>query len=112
VTYLRSSSRASFPKFCRSSLVLLGLIARTSSGSIFLSIGPTSSESRGTTMVPLLFLDGRRGRRGTGACMDMVWLSADPEEESELASDEFSRDRVASMPGGVFPGTRKSRVIV
>jgi hypothetical protein len=98
VTYLRNSSLASFPKFCRSSLVLLGLIARTSSGSIFRSIGPTSNESLGTTMLPLLFRDGRRGRRGTGACIDIVcWSRDEAEDESDRASEEVSRGRTCSM---------------
>jgi hypothetical protein len=64
-----SSLRASWPMTSRSSLVLRGLIALTSSGSILVSTGPTAAESRGTIMVPLLFLLGSRGRLGMGARM-------------------------------------------
>ena len=65
--HLLSSSLASFPRVSTSSLDLLGLMARTSSGSIIVSIGPTAAESRGTIIVPLLFLLGRPGLRGIGA---------------------------------------------
>ena len=55
-------------------------------------MGPTSIESRGTTMVPLLFLEGRRGRRGTGACMVKLWWSIEEAEElSDGESVEVSR---------------------
>ena len=54
--YLLISSRAAFPILSRSSLVLLGLIALTSSGPKSGSRGPTAELSRGTTNGPLLFL--------------------------------------------------------
>ena len=86
VTHLRSSSRASRPSASRSSLVLRGLMARTSPGSILTSVGSTAStDSRGTMIVPLLFRLGRRGRTGTGAMMPGVldWSTEDAEDESE-----------------------------
>lgn len=85
---LRSSSRASRPSASRSSLVLRGLMARTSPGSILTSVGSTAStDSRGTIMVPLLFRLGSRGRTGTGATMPGVldWSTEDAEDESERA---------------------------
>jgi hypothetical protein len=53
--YLLISSRAAFPILSRSSLVLRGLIALTSSGPKSGSRGPTAELSRGTTRGPLLF---------------------------------------------------------
>lgn len=63
-------------------LVLLGLMARTSSGSICFAEGSTAAESRGTMIVPLLFRLGSRGRIATGACIDSR-SADDVDEESE-----------------------------
>ena len=88
-THLFISSLASFPKASMSSLVLLGLIARTSSGSSLISTGPTADESRGTIMVPLLFLLGNGGRMGTGALM-VGWSSEDADDECTRSMDGCS----------------------
>lgn len=87
MAHLRSSSRASRPSASRSSLVLRGLMARTSPGSIMTSVGSTASaDSRGTMIVPLLFRLGRRGRTGTGATIwGLDWSMDEAEEESERA---------------------------
>ena len=78
-THLCNSSLASWPSAWMSSLVLLGLMALTSSGPICISTGPTASESRGTIMVPLLLRLGSFGRTGFGA-----WMSKDaPDDESD-----------------------------
>ena len=71
-----------------SSLVLLGLMALTSSGPTCNSTGPTSIESRGTIMVPLLLRLGSLGRMGLGA-----WISKDdPDDESDQSGlDVFGR---------------------
>jgi len=60
-------------------------MARTSSGSIFVSTGPTAAESRGTIRVPLLFLLGSRGRLGMGAWMG--WSIDDDDDESDRPRD-------------------------
>lgn len=85
---------ASLATFIRSAVAILGLMARTSSGSITVSIGPTSIEFLSTTMLPLLFRDGSPGRRGTGACIDM---EGEDGESEDCESAEFSRDLVASI---------------
>lgn len=85
-TYRCSSSLASRPIISRSRLVLRGLIDRTSFGANRVSTGPESEESlesRGTMIVPLLFLLWNLGRTGTGALMSRS-SSEDPEEESDL----------------------------
>ena len=96
-THLCNSSLASLLNISRSWLVLLGLMALTSSGPSAISTGPTSMESRGTIMVPLLFRLGNRGLIGTGAwitgcsCWSCCWSSDAPDDESDH-----------SMPG-TFP---------
>lgn len=80
-----SSSLASRPMISRSRLVLRGLIDRTSFGANRVSTGPESDESlesRGTMIVPLLFLLWNLGRTGTGEWMSRS-SSEDPEEESD-----------------------------
>jgi len=75
-----------------SSLVLLGLIDRTSSGPKWHSTGPTSELSLGTTSGPLLFRLGRRGRRGMGCWMeDSSPLSTATEEFEDDEDDEEER---------------------
>lgn len=64
-----------------SSLVRLGLMALTSSGPACTSTGPTSVESRGTIMVPLLLRLGSLGRTGFGAWMG--WSIDVPDDESD-----------------------------
>ncbi len=64
-----------------SSLVLLGLMARTSPGASFVSTGPTASESLGTMSVPLLCRLAIRGRIGIGAWMG--WSTDEADDESE-----------------------------
>jgi hypothetical protein len=66
-----------------SSLVLLGLMDLTSSGPTIISTGPTSTESRGTIIVPLLLRLGKRGRTGAGAWMLTLWSTDDDDEESD-----------------------------
>lgn len=80
---LRSSSRVSLPRVWISSLVLRGLIALTSSGPTCKSTGPTSVESRGTIILPLLFRLGNFGRIGFAVCPWAEWSTDDPEEESD-----------------------------
>ena len=83
--HLCSSSLASWPRAWISSLVLLGLMALTSSGPTCSSTGPTASESRGTIMVPLLLRLGSFGRAGFGAR-----LSRDaPDDESDQSGLEL-----------------------
>lgn len=70
--------------FSRSSLVLLGLMALTSSGSKCVAMGPTCEESRGTIRVPLLLRLGSGGRVGMGIWIS--WLSSeDADEQSDLS---------------------------
>lgn len=80
---LWSSSLACLPNASMSWLVLLGLIDLTSSGPTFQSTGPTSEESLGTIMVPLLRRLGRLGRTGIGAWMG--WSTDDAPDESDRA---------------------------
>ena len=86
-THRCSSSLASFPNVSISSLVLLGLMALTSSGPTCISIGPTADESRGTIMVPLLLRLGRGGRTGMGAWMVGCWSSDDDESDQSGLGD-------------------------
>jgi hypothetical protein len=76
--YLCNSSLAAWPSVTMSSVLLLGLIDLTSSGP---TLGPTSVESRGTIMVPLLLRLGRRGRMGAGVWV--LWSTDDADEESD-----------------------------
>lgn len=80
-THLSSSALASLPRVCMSSLVRRGLMALTSSGPACTSTGPTSVESRGTIMVPLLLRLGSFGRTGFGAWMG--WSMDVPDDESD-----------------------------
>lgn len=82
---LCNSSLASLPIISRSRLVLRGLIDLTSFGANRVSTGPESEESResrGTMIVPLLFLLWNFGRAGTGALISLS-SSDDPDEESD-----------------------------
>lgn len=87
-----------------SSVVLRGLMARTSSGSSSVSTGPTAEESLGTIMVPLLFRVGKGGRMGTGAWMEDCW-------SSEEVDDECSRSIDGSSGGCVSPILLSQRCI-
>ncbi len=89
-THLCNSSLASLPSAWMSSLVLLGLMALTSSGPTCISTGPTAKESRGTIMVPLLLRLGSFGRTGFGA-----WMSKD---DPDAESDQSGLDALLASP--------------
>ena len=88
-TYIFISSLAACPILLISSLVLRGLMARTSSGPKCDSTGPTSKLSRGTTRGPLLRRLGKRGRIGIGWRIVPSSLScaSDPEEDETAESE-------------------------
>lgn len=91
-THFVSSSRACLPILSMSSLVLRGLMALTSSGPKWASIGPTAELSRGTTKGPLLLRLGNRGRVGIG-----WWIVISLSDPAE--AEESERPRESGLGG-------------